>query len=94
MTRDKVIELGFKELPHRTVTNTLVYDLGRNRFLSLGCLGTPNEMLFMYEVDIDNSQDITDMVAMSNYDYDGYLTEDKLSLLLTFFAENNKNKNK
>lgn len=86
MTRDRVIEMGFKELPHRTVTNTLVYDLGRNRFLSLGCIGTPNEMLFMYEVDRENSQDILDMVAMSNYDYDGYLTEGRLSLLLTFFA--------
>lgn len=92
MTRDRVKELGFEELPHKTVTNSLIYNLGRNRFLSLGCLGTPNEMLFMYEVDRNSPDDILDMVAMSNFDYDGYLTEEKLSLLLTFFAPKTKEK--
>ena len=30
---------------------------------------------------------IDDAVVLSNYDYDGYLTEERLSLLLTFFAQ-------
>lgn len=84
INRDELIELGFKELPHKSVTNTLIYDLGRDRFLSFGCIGTPNEMLFLYEVDRENKQDINDMIAIHNWDYDGYLTVDKLSLLLLF----------
>ena len=87
MKREKVLELGFEELPHKALGKPLIYNLGRNRQLSLSNLGNPNEVLFIYETDIENPQDINDMVCLHNYDYDGYLTEEKLSLLLTFFAQ-------
>lgn len=92
LNREEVLKLGFQEIPHFTVMNSLVYDLGRNRWLSIGDLGNPNEMMFIYECDKDDGRIIDDLVCLHNYDYDGYLTLDKLSLLLTFFAENNKNK--
>jgi len=87
ITRDRVLELGFKELPHFTVMDSLIYDLDRNRHLSLDCVGTPNEMLFICEVNEEHNKIIDDAVVLSNYDYDGYLTEERLSLLLTFFAQ-------
>lgn len=86
MTKEEVLKLGFKELPHFTITSSLVYDLGRNRHLSLDCVGTPNEMLFISEVNEEHSKFIDDAVVLSNYDYDGYLTLEKLTLLLSFFA--------
>lgn len=92
LNREEVLKLGFEEIPHFTVTNSMHYDLGRNRWLSIGDLGNPNEMLFIYECDEEDNRIITDIVVLHNYDYDGYLTVEKLSLLLTFFAENNKNK--
>ncbi len=87
LTKEQVLELGFKELPHFTVMDSLVYDLGRRRCLSIGCLGTPNEMLFIGQ--LFNAEDrYQDLITLSNFDYDGYLTLEKLSVLLTFFAEN------
>lgn len=53
MTNADLIEIGFKELPHPTIMNSVIYDLGRNRQLSVGCAGTPNEMIFICERDKD-----------------------------------------
>ena len=52
--------------------NSLVYDLGRNRYLSIGDLGNPNEMVFLYERDYDDTRKINDLICLRNYDYDGY----------------------
>lgn len=92
LNREEVLKLGFEEIPHFTVTNSLVYNLGRNRWLSIGDLGNPNEMLFIYEYDKKENRIINDLITLHNYDYDGYITLDKLYLLLSFFAENNKQK--
>ena len=91
LNKEQVLELGFKELPHFTITNSLIFDLGRNRQLSIGNIGTPNEMLFIGETDNVDKRKITDLVCLSNYDYDGYLTLEKVTVLLSFFGEN-KNK--
>lgn len=71
MLRDQLKEIGFKEIPHFTVMNSLIYDLGRNRQLSMGCIGTPNETLWICELDPDDNKKITDLVCLKNYDYDG-----------------------
>lgn len=85
MIRGQALKLGFEELPHYTVGNSLVYDLGRDRRLSLSDVGNPNEMLFIVEGANDSTPEA---INLHNYDYDGYLTVGKLKLLLTFFAEN------
>jgi hypothetical protein len=72
MTRDDLKDIGFKEMPHFTVMNSLVYDLGRNRSLSIGDLGNPNEMVFLCERDYDDPRKINDLICLRNYDYDGY----------------------
>ena len=89
LNREEVLKLGFEEIPHFTITNSMHYDLGRNRWLSIGDLGNPNEMMFIYECDEEDNRIITDIVALHNYD--GYLTVEKLSLLLTFFGKKIKN---
>lgn len=86
LTRDNVKALGFKEMPHFTIMNSLILNIGRNRQLSLGNLGTPNEMLFLSQVDDENNPTkVTDTIIVSNYDYDGYLTIGKLKLILSIF---------
>lgn len=82
ITREKVAELGFKELPHMTITHSMIYDLGRRRHLSFGSIGTPNEMIFICETQLGNDKEITDIICLHNYDYDGYMTEEKLILLI------------
>jgi hypothetical protein len=83
MIRQELIDLGFKELPHFSIMNSLIYDLGRNRQLSIGSIGTPNEMMFICELDENTSTKITDLVCIHNYDYDGYMTMNRLKHLLT-----------
>lgn len=76
-------EIGFEPLPHFTVGANLNYDLGRRRFLSISCLGTPNEMLCVGEIDKSDEMKVTDMVVLHNFDYDGYLTIEKVKSLIT-----------
>jgi hypothetical protein len=78
LSRERLTAIGFKEIPHFTVTGSMLYDLGRKRHLSFGSIGTPNEMLFITQTDYENKKKITDLVCLHNYDYDGYLTEEKL----------------
>jgi hypothetical protein len=83
LTKEELIELGFKELPHKTITGSLVYDLGRDRSLSANDVGTPNEMLWITERTDDT---ITDAVCLHNYDYDGYMSLPKMEMLLYWFG--------
>ena len=83
MTNEDLISIGFKPMPHFTVMNSVVYDLGRDRQLSAGCMGTPNETLFISEPrEIEDNIIIRDLVCLHNYDYDGYLTIEKVKGLI------------
>lgn len=78
--RDKLIAIGFKEIPTARITGSLIYDLGRRRQLGISCLQTPNEMVYLSEILTDGN--ITDIIALRNFDYDGYTTyEDILRLI-------------
>lgn len=88
LTKEKCLELGFKELPHFTVGNSLTYLINRDRYLSISSVGTPNEMLFIYSADCNNPKEITDIITLHNYDYEGYLSEEKLLNLVNWFKPN------
>lgn len=84
LSRDQVKELGFTDMPHFTIMGSLTLEIGRRRELSIGNLGTPNEMMFLSERDeIRGRKIITDTVVVHNYDYDGYLTIEKLKTFIT-----------
>lgn len=87
ITRDQAKELGFQELKHYTVMANLIFNLGRDRHLSFGCIGTPNEMLFLAETDHEKPLNVTNSIVLSNYDYDGYLTIEKLKSLIDWFGK-------
>ncbi|MDH3382042.1 MAG: hypothetical protein OEL54_05015 [Flavobacteriaceae bacterium] len=82
MTNDDLIAIGFKEIPHFTIANSVIYQLGRHRHLSAGCVGTPNEMLWICETDAENEKDISDLICVHNYDYEGVLTIEKVKNLI------------
>lgn len=81
LTIEALQQLGFRSLLHFTITGSMVFDLGRNRQLSVGCVGSPNEMVWLSEFN-DNGI-VTDLVCISNYDYDGYFTIAKMKNLLS-----------
>lgn len=80
--RDELLKLGFKEMPHFTVANSLIYDIGRKRHLSFGCVDTPNEMIFLCQMDEDNDKKISDLICLHNYDHDGYISIDDVKFLM------------
>jgi len=86
MTNQDLIEMGFKKFPHFTVSHNVNYSLGRHRHLSAGCVGTPNEMLFIIETDDQDDKSITEIICLHNYDYDGYLTERKVKSLINLIT--------
>lgn len=85
--RQNLIDIGFKEIPHFTVGNNLLYDLGRHRQLSASSIETPCEMMFVVELDRDNPKKITDLVCLHNYDYDGYLTLEKVKNIINAITQ-------
>jgi len=82
LTEDDLIDLNFEKIKHFTITNSFIYKLGRNRHLSIGSVGTPNEMLYICESDPNDYRKIIDLVCLHNYDYDGYLSKSNLNNLI------------
>lgn len=78
LTPEILEKSGFTKIPHFTITNSLVLPVGRNRQLSIGCVGTPNEMLWLCENEKDETNIVSDLVCLHNYDYDGKLYLHKL----------------
>lgn len=78
MTKQDLLRLGFTELPHMTIGDIVTYDLGNNRHLSASDIGTPNEMVCISQSEAADYRVITDAVRLHNYDYDGYLTEERV----------------
>ena len=87
MTRQDLIDIGFKEISHFTITNAVIYQLGRNRHLSAGCVGTPNEMVWICGTDHKDETKITDLICLHNYDYDGFLTKEKINNIINSIVD-------
>jgi len=82
MNRDDYIKIGFKPIDHFTIMDNLIYDLGRYRQLSAGCVGTPSESIFLCQQNSENPLETTDLICIHNWDYDGEMTEDKIKSII------------
>lgn len=81
MTKQDLINIGFEEIPHKTITGSIIYRLPRGRELSLACFATPNEMLALKQMAKDGIV-CDSIIVLSNYDYDGYVTMDKIKSII------------
>lgn len=70
VTEDILLKCGFSKIPHFTVTNSLILDIGRGRFLSVGNVDDANQMVWLQSISGDK---VTDLICVHNYDYDGLL---------------------
>lgn len=84
LTEGWLVMLGFDKLPHLTITNSLIKSIGRNRYISIGDVGTPNLMVYLCEKEKEDSRKITDLICLHNWDYDGELYVHQLQNL--YFA--------
>lgn len=92
--RKELIKLGFEELPHKTLGNFLIYKIiskhNKTRIISIGFLQTPNEIVSIGELK-SNNLDYEDLTVISNFDYDGYITLERIVFLLKGLDKNFKN---
>ena len=84
MKKETLLQKGFTETPHLVLGAVFVLDVGRNRYISIASLATPNEVAFLNQK--DHNSGITDLVCIHNFDHDGYLTEAKLDTIISIFA--------
>ena len=78
LTTEILLGLGFEVIGHYTVMGSMIKNIGRGWQLSIGCVGTPNEMLFITEED--------SIIVLHNFDYDGKLYLHKLKNIIALFA--------
>ena len=91
MTKDEAKALGFQEMSHFTVAGTLVFELSRDRQLSLQSVDTPNEMLFLSQLIIDGKSTRVDKtIVLANYDYDGPIKQTAVGLMIASFISLSK----
>lgn len=85
MTNQDLISIGFKTIPHFTVMNNVVFDIGRDRHLNVGGVGTPNEVMFICQLD-KKKKIYSDVICVHNWDYDGSLTIEKVNDLINLLS--------
>lgn len=86
LKNEDLISIGFKPYAHFSVMNTVCLDVGRCRQIKFGCVGTPNEVVFIVHRWGDTCEE-QDLVCVHNFDYDGYLTIEKVMNILKVFGK-------
>lgn len=84
MKKEALILKGFAEMPHLVLGSFFTLDVGRDRFISVGSIGTPSEVVFLNQRNKHNG--ISDLICVHNWDYDGPLNPEKLDLIISVFA--------
>lgn len=85
ITKELAVKLGFKELPHFSIGNSLILDVGRRRYLSLSDLDNCNCMLYLCERQCEYTKEVSDLICLHNYDYDKELTLERLERIINIF---------
>ena len=68
LTPEILEKCGLSQLPHFTVNDAWRINIGRDRVLSVVCVGEPNEMIFLTE---EQPPVVNDVICLRNCDYDG-----------------------
>ena len=84
MKKETLLQKGFIGTPHIVLGEVFILNVSRNRHISIGSPGMPNEVVFLNQK--DHNKGITDLVCIHNFDYDGFLTEEKLDAIISIFA--------
>ena len=78
LTEEILLKCAFQALPYFTVTNSHMISLGRERWLSIGDTENANQMVWLQHIERRN---VTDLVCVHNYDYDGRMALHQLQNL-------------
>ena len=92
LKQEELLAIGFEKISTFTVNNCLIYKLGRGRILQIGDVGNFNEMLCISQLDAENDKKISDIIVLHNYDYDGFITLDKIKTLIALLTSPQRNR--
>ena len=73
LTEEWLLKFGGEKLPHFNIGDSILFDIGRNRYISISSIGSGNEMIYLKEMNQDNGMECIDLVCLHNYDYDGFM---------------------
>jgi hypothetical protein len=79
--KQQLLDIGFV-LKEKSVVDTFTYDLGRDRVLFFSNISTQNEYGYIGQLEDNATPIYDDVVCIHNYDYDGYITIDRVMLLI------------
>lgn len=89
ITERELVRMGFLQVAPHNTTRVWVRELGRDRYLLLGDVGSPNEMLFICEGALDQTP--SDAVCLHNFDFEGPLTTQKIEEFLALLLPEGTN---
>src|SRR5688572_28029676 len=69
LTEQHLIDFGFEQHAYKTILNSYFLRVGRNRQISVGCIGTPNLMVCLIDTD-ETETKVENVVVLHNWDYD------------------------
>lgn len=90
ITKEWLVKLKFEKVPHFTVNNAYTLNVGRKRIISVGNVGTPNEMIWLCQINSTDEKKIDDLICLRNYDYDGYTHVHTLQNIISDFSVEEK----
>lgn len=85
LERRDLLEMGFYTLDYKTITNPLMFNLGRGRELNISGLGTGNEMMWLCAR--EDEEGYSDLVCLHNSDYNGRLTKEAVEGIIRWFSK-------
>ena len=80
--KNELVKRGWEELPFKNIGNSITKHIKRNIYAGVSSLGTPNEIITVFEINRTNPKIIDDLIIVHNYDYDGYLTLERIEALV------------
>lgn len=91
---EELINLGFEHNTISKITDDLDYYIktkfDKIRTITITDINTPNEMIFFKEGDSKKNDIDDDIVVLHNFDYDGYITIERIKALMYGLTGNDK----
>lgn len=82
LTEQDLLDIGFKRTSYNvSMVQIMDYSLGRKLVLSVINVGTPNEMVMLCD-DLKHEYHVPEVIAIHNYDYDWFITKERINALI------------
>ena len=82
ITREQLLSIGFENVKHFTVGDSMRYKLSRGRHISISSIGTGNESIYICDMGDPKNLKIDDAICLHNYDRNGFISLDRMNKII------------